>query len=124
MTIGWTIPEGNEENRMDMRSVRKEDGVGDAAGPVEFPDESSLRRWLAGALAEACDGEISATEILGADCSFVALGVGSLSMVRLIDAIETGLDVEIEFDGDAGFLEDMDSLVSHLTTAAPAGPPL
>ncbi len=84
---------------------------GRAVGPS---DEAALRRWLAEALSEACDGEVSSSEILGADCSFVALGVGSLSMVRLIDAIESGLDVEIEFEGDAWFMEDLDSLVGHL----------
>ncbi|WP_405139748.1 hypothetical protein OG589_23985 [Sphaerisporangium sp. NBC_01403] len=84
---------------------------GRAVGPS---DEAALRRWLAEALSEACDGEVSASEILGAGCSFVALGVGSLSMVRLIDAIESGLDVEIEFEGDAWFMEDLDSLVGHL----------
>ncbi|MFC4584867.1 hypothetical protein [Sphaerisporangium corydalis] len=89
-----------------------DDGTGGGAG-------TGLREWLAGALSEACDGEISAQEILGARCSFVALGVGSLSMVRLIDVIESGLDVEIEFEGDAWFMEDLDSLVTYLSGLSP-----
>jgi hypothetical protein len=91
------------------------DAIGSAAPEGISPSGTPMREWLAGALATACDGEISAEEILGADCPFVALGVTSIAMVRLVDAIEIELDVFIEFGGDTWFLKDLDSLTSHLT---------
>ena len=74
-----------------------------------------MREWLAGALATACDGEVSAEEILRADSPFVALGITSIAMVRLVDAIEAELDVFIELGGDTWFLKDLDSLTNYLT---------
>ena len=82
------------------------------------PSGTSMREWLAGALATACDDEISAEEILSADCPFVALGITSIAMVRLVDAIEIELDVFIEFGGDTWFLKDLDSLTSYLAKLA------
>lgn len=94
------------------------DAIGSAGAEGISPSGTPMREWLAGALATACDGEISAEEILGADCPFVALGVTSIAMVRLVDAIEIELDVFIEFGGDTWFLKDLDSLTSHLTGLA------
>lgn len=76
--------------------------------------EPPLREWLAETLARCCDGEITAAEILGADCSFVALGVGSLALVRLIDAVETELEVPIDF---SGFPDDLESLAVHIESS-------
>lgn len=73
-----------------------------------------LREWLAETLSGCCDGQITAAEILAADCSFVALGVDSLALVRLIDAVEMELDVPIDFAGQAGFLVGLDSLAGYL----------
>ncbi|MFF3442919.1 acyl carrier protein [Streptosporangium sp. NPDC002721] len=74
----------------------------------------SLRVWLAGALSTACDGEISAQEILDSDTSFVAMGVTSIATIRLVDAIEAELDIMIDFGGDSWFLQDLDSLTAYL----------
>ena len=88
--------------------------IAGSAGSVEggdaLPEGTPMREWLAGALATACDGEVSAEEILRADSPFVALGITSIAMVRLIDAIEAELDVFIELGGDTWFLKDLDSL--------------
>ncbi|WP_436760536.1 acyl carrier protein [Streptosporangium sp. V21-05] len=75
----------------------------------------SLRLWLAGALSTACDGEISAQEILDSDSSFVALGITSIATIRLVDAIEAELDIMIDFGGDTWFLQDLDALTTYLT---------
>lgn len=75
----------------------------------------SLRVWLAGALSTACDGEISAREILGSDSSFVAMGITSIATIRLVDAIEAELDIMIDFGGDTWFLQDLDALTTYLT---------
>jgi MbtH protein len=77
------------------------------------PYRSSLRDWLATALEKASDGQLTAAEVLAADTSFVAVGVTSLTMVRLIDVIETELDVIVDMD-DPRVLEDLDSLVDHI----------
>ncbi|MER5647399.1 phosphopantetheine-binding protein [Streptosporangium sp. NPDC002524] len=75
----------------------------------------SLRVWLAGALSTACDGELSAQEILRSDSSFVAMGITSIATIRLVDAIEAELDIMIDFGGDTWFLQDLDALTTYLT---------
>jgi len=72
-------------------------------------DDAWIRVWLAEAVAGASDGELTAAAVMAAGCSFTAMGVPSLSMVRLVDAIEGAFDVSIDFgDGDA--LENLDTL--------------
>lgn len=73
----------------------------------------ALRDWLAGALAECCDGAVSAEQILAADCTLAALGIGSLALVRLIDVVETELDLVLELDDDAWF-RDLDSMAAYI----------
>ncbi|WP_440067193.1 phosphopantetheine-binding protein [Streptosporangium sp. OZ121] len=75
----------------------------------------SLRTWLAGALSTACDGELSAREILDSDSSFVAMGITSIATIRLVDAIEAELDIMIDFGGDTWFLQDLNALTAYLT---------
>jgi len=71
--------------------------------------------WLAGALSTACDGELSAQEILDSDSSFVAMGITSIATIRLVDAVEAELDIMIDFGGDTWFLQDLDALTAYLT---------
>jgi MbtH protein len=78
------------------------------------PYRSRLRESLAAALEKASDGQVTAAEVLRADTSFVAMGVTSLTMVRLIDVIETELDVIVDMDHDPRVLEDLGSLVDHI----------
>ncbi|MEU4404794.1 acyl carrier protein [Streptosporangium sp. NPDC023963] len=91
------------------------DRAGETAGEGDPLSGDSLRVWLAGALSTACDGEISAREILDSDTSFVAMGVTSIATIRLVDAIEAELDVMIDFGGDTWFLQDLDALTAYLT---------
>jgi acyl carrier protein len=81
-----------------------------------------LRPWLAATLAEATDGDLTAAEILAADCSLAALGIGSLALIRLVDAIETELGVEVELDGQQWFLRDLDTLERYLAGKSPSAP--
>jgi acyl carrier protein len=94
------------------------DAIGSAGTEGISPSGTPMREWLAEALATASDGEVSAEEILSADSPFVALGITSIAMVRLVDAIEAELDVFIEFGGDTWFLKDLDSLTGYLTGLA------
>ena len=76
-------------------------------------EPGALRDWLAGTIAQCCDGAISAEEVLAADCTLAALGVGSLALVRLIDVVESELGVFVELDGRTWF-RDLDSMAAYL----------
>ncbi|WP_194235887.1 hypothetical protein [Streptomyces sp. CB01881] len=72
---------------------------------------------LAGIVSDASDGELSADELLAAaDTPFVALGIGSLAQLRLVDAVETRYEVFLDLDGDGDFLRSLAALAEHLTT--------
>ena len=91
-----------------------------SSGPGErrggcAPFRGLLRLWLAGALSTACDGELSAREILDSGNSFVAMGITSIATIRLVDLIEAELDVMIDFGGDTWFLQDLNALTAYLT---------
>jgi hypothetical protein len=75
--------------------------------------EPALRAWLAQTIAQCCDGRLSAAEVLAADCTLAAMGVGSLALVRLIDLVEGELGVFVELDGDTWF-RDLDSMTAYL----------
>lgn len=81
-------------------------------------DPAALRQWLAQALAECCDGTVSADRILAADCTLAALGIGSLALVRLIDVVESELNVVLDLDGDTWF-RDLDSMTAYLGDQVP-----
>ncbi|MFC4531327.1 phosphopantetheine-binding protein [Sphaerisporangium dianthi] len=83
-------------------------------------DTAELRRRVADMVAVASDGEVDAEEVLQAGVSFTALGVTSLTTLRLIDAVEEEFGVEIDLGGDVGYLDDLDSLVRHILAASPA----
>ncbi|GAA4193485.1 hypothetical protein GCM10022252_36460 [Streptosporangium oxazolinicum] len=89
--------------------------AGGTAGEGAPLSGDALRLWLAGALSTACDGELSAQEILDSDNSFVAMGITSIATIRLVDLIEAELDVMIDFGGDTWFLQDLDALTAYLT---------
>ena len=58
-------------------------------------DRSVLREHVAGLIAAASDGALSAAEALLPDASLTELGLNSLGVLRLIDVIdaEYGIDV-------------------------------
>ncbi|GII78508.1 hypothetical protein Sru01_34900 [Sphaerisporangium rufum] len=82
--------------------------------PGTGPEGEELRRRVAGLVETSSDGEITAAEVLAGDGSFTALGVTSLTMLRLIDAIEEEFGVEIDLGGDPAFLDGLDPLVRHI----------
>jgi len=77
-------------------------------------DPAALRQWLAQTLAECCDDAVPADRILAADCTLAALGIGSLALVRLIDVVESELNVVLDLDGDTWF-RDLDSMTAYLS---------
>ncbi|WP_405140786.1 phosphopantetheine-binding protein [Sphaerisporangium sp. NBC_01403] len=85
-------------------------------------DAAAMRRRVAGMVAVASDGEISVEEVLRSGGSFTALGVTSLTTLRLLDAIEEELGVEIDLGGDVDFLDGLDSLAGHILGVLAARP--
>jgi hypothetical protein len=77
-----------------------------------------LRIWLADAVSRACDGEVSAADVLSG-ASFLELGVTSLAKLRLLDDVEGGLQVTID---DLTCLDALDSLEGHLLSAGARTP--
>ncbi|MCX5214612.1 acyl carrier protein [Kitasatospora sp. NBC_00240] len=80
---------------------------------VTVPAE--LRAALAALTSEACDGELSAAELLAAaGTPFVLLGVGSLAQLRLLDAVESAYGVLFDLTGPVGFPAGLDALAENL----------
>jgi acyl carrier protein len=69
---------------------------------------------LADMVAEASDGEVSAEQALTSGHSLSALGLGSLGLIRLIDAIEDTFDVCLDLGAEMPSFDRFDSLASHL----------
>ncbi|WP_214103976.1 acyl carrier protein [Acrocarpospora catenulata] len=69
---------------------------------------------LAGRLAEmvaaATDDQISPADVLAGEHSLAALGVTSLSLIRLVDAIEDEFGVDV----DPGLVDDFATLVEDV----------
>ncbi|MBG0829768.1 acyl carrier protein [Planomonospora sp. ID67723] len=70
-----------------------------------------LRRRLAELVSRASDGDLGVEEIMAAPGSLTALGVTSLTYLRLIDAVEEEFGVEL--DGPA-VLDTLDGLTAHI----------
>jgi acyl carrier protein len=69
---------------------------------------------LADMVAEASDGEVSAELALTSGHSLSALGLTSLGLIRLIDAIEDTFGVYLDLGADQPSLDRFDTLASHL----------
>ncbi|MGC5031301.1 acyl carrier protein [Micromonospora sp. DT229] len=80
--------------------------------------DTELRERLAALVGEATAGEVAAAEVLTGD-SLIALGVDSLALLRLVDAIELEYGVEIDLAA-APALDTLDDLVALLTATRPA----
>jgi acyl carrier protein len=73
-----------------------------------------LRVRLASMIADASDGEVTAEQALAGGHSLAALGLTSLALLRLIDAIEDGFDVDLDLGADLSSFDSIDALASHL----------
>jgi acyl carrier protein len=78
-----------------------------------------LATRIAGMISTACDGRPTTEEIIGSDVSLSALGVTSLALLRLIDAVEEEFDVVLDLDGDAAYLDSFPLLVGHVDARTP-----
>jgi acyl carrier protein len=76
--------------------------------------DDDMTEVLANMIADASDGEVSAQQVLVADCSFIALGMTSLAQVRFIDAIECEYGVEIDPTDDLFFQGTILDLAEYL----------
>lgn len=85
-------------------------------------DSTALRGRLAELVSEATGGEVPTDDLL-AGGSMIALGVDSLGLLRLVDAIELEYDVEVELTGSGRPLDTLDDLVALLATATATADP-
>ncbi|MFJ5118373.1 MULTISPECIES: phosphopantetheine-binding protein [unclassified Kitasatospora] len=91
---------------------------------VSTVQAEGLLTILAGFVAEASDGAVTAAELTAAaDTPFVALGIGSLAQLRLVDAVEERFEVFLDLDGGGDFLRSLGALAEHLAVGhGVAGP--
>ncbi|MCX4709606.1 phosphopantetheine-binding protein [Streptomyces griseus] len=75
---------------------------------------AALRARVAGLVSRATDGEVTEAELLAEGVTLTALGVTSLALLRLIDAVEEEFGIFLDLDGPFRFLADLDGLVGHL----------
>ncbi|MEV5767516.1 acyl carrier protein [Micromonospora sp. NPDC052213] len=77
---------------------------------------TDLRERIAELVSEATTGEVAAADVL-AGGSMVALGVDSLGLLRLVDAIELEYGVEVDLNGPGRTLDTLDDLVALVSVA-------
>ncbi|MEV5602554.1 phosphopantetheine-binding protein [Streptomyces sp. NPDC052299] len=77
---------------------------------------TAARTRLAGLISEAMDGQLAAADILTARGTLTELGVSSLALLRLADALEDEFGVELDLADPAFYQEDIDSLAARLVT--------
>ncbi|MGY0234392.1 phosphopantetheine-binding protein [Longispora urticae] len=81
----------------------------------------TVRDELAALVSAASDGEVSPADVLAAD-SLPEIGVTSLTILRLVDAVEDRYGLSLDLDADATFLHTLDGLTAHVTAHTdPAG---
>ncbi|MFF5232194.1 hypothetical protein [Dactylosporangium sp. NPDC000521] len=73
--------------------------------------DAALRDRVATMVSTATDGEVTTEEILTGGGSLAALGVGSLAVLRLVDALDDELGVQLDLDSPGTHLDDFDDLV-------------
>ncbi|WP_406313214.1 phosphopantetheine-binding protein [Streptosporangium sp. NBC_01639] len=73
-----------------------------------------LASRLAEMISTACDGRLAAPEVLASGASLSALGVTSLALLRLIDAVEEEFDVVLDLGGGAPYLDSFPLLVAYV----------
>ncbi|MGI5177879.1 hypothetical protein ACQEVZ_16260 [Dactylosporangium sp. CA-152071] len=84
------------------------------------PVDAALRDRVATMVSTATDGEVTTEEILTGGGSLAALGVGSLAVLRLVDALDDELGVQLDLDTPGTHLDDFDDLVRTVQEQAVA----
>jgi acyl carrier protein len=76
--------------------------------------ETGVRHRIAELVHLATDGRVLAADALTAGASLSALGVDSLGLLRLIDAVEMEYGVEIDLAATGPRLDTVDDLIAAL----------
>jgi acyl carrier protein len=71
-------------------------------------------------IADASDGEITAELALAGDYSLTGLGLTSLALVRLIDAIEDAFSVDLDLGAGLSSFDNIDAIATQVATALAA----
>lgn len=77
---------------------------------------TELRHRLIELIQQATDGAVGPEDALVDGASLSALGLDSLGLLRLIDAIEAEYDVDVEFGTGRLSPDSLDSFVDYLVT--------
>ncbi|WDZ83594.1 acyl carrier protein [Micromonospora cathayae] len=80
---------------------------------------TELRQRIAELVSAATGGEVTVADLL-AGGSMVALGVDSLGLLRLVDAIELEYGVEVDLQAPGRGLDTLDDLVTLVAGARAA----
>lgn len=80
-------------------------------------EAEDLRSSLADMIADASDGEIAAELALAGNHSLNALGLTSLGLIRLIDAIEDAFGVDLDLGADLSSFDNIDAIAAQVATA-------
>ncbi|MEU1090247.1 phosphopantetheine-binding protein [Streptomyces sp. NPDC005576] len=83
---------------------------------------TGTRARLAALIREAMDGQIGTTELLGSRATLTEVGVTSLGLLRLADALEEEFGVEVDLADPSFYRETVDTLAARVD-AADAGQP-
>ncbi|MDG4772592.1 acyl carrier protein [Solwaraspora sp. WMMD792] len=79
-------------------------------------DTTTLRQRVMELVDEATGGTVPVNQLTGGG-SLIALGVDSLGLLRLVDAVEAEFGVEVEFDGPGQRMDTLDDLVAAIVDA-------
>ncbi|MFE0592186.1 acyl carrier protein [Micromonospora echinospora] len=82
-----------------------------------------LRQRVAELVSAATGGEVSVVDLM-AGGSMVALGLDSLGLLRLVDAIELEYGVEVDLQAPGRGLDTLDDLAALVAEARPEQTPV
>jgi acyl carrier protein len=80
----------------------------------------TLRLEVAQLVDRATQGGVRATDALAGQFSLAALGLDSLGLLRIVDAIELAYGVEIDAGGGGRRVDTLDDLVARIIAAGAA----
>ncbi|MFY1636791.1 acyl carrier protein [Solwaraspora sp. WMMB335] len=79
-------------------------------------DATTLRQRVVELVGQATGDEVPVDQLVGGG-SLIAMGVDSLGLLRLVDAVEAEFGVELDFDGPGRRMDTLDDLVAAITSA-------